>query len=300
MQISIIGAGSIGLLFAAKLSAFCHVNLYCRTNKQAMEINNNGLEFTQGLQSQKLSVEAFTMDDWVGAEELTIIAVKQYQLQPVLDTINSFHKKLENLLFLQNGMSHIRQIENVKAENIFIGSVEHGALKLGPRTVSFNGEGVTNIALFKGNMAFMERFCTAVQTVFPFVFKPDYYQMLINKLIINACINPLTAILQVNNGELIKNQYFYTAMSDLFTEISTILDLQNPEGYWQQIYTVCQKTASNRSSMLKDIEAKRQTEIDAILGFLLDEAELKGKQAPLIKGLYSLVKGKELSGGAFV
>jgi 2-dehydropantoate 2-reductase len=45
--------------------------------------------------------------------------------------------------------------------------------------------------------------------------------------------------------------------------------------------------------MLKDIETGRKTEIDAILGFLLEEAQKQEKQAPIIKNLYLLVKGKE-------
>ena len=45
--------------------------------------------------------------------------------------------------------------------------------------------------------------------------------------------------------------------------------------------------------MLKDVEAKRMTEVDAILGFLLSEAEKQGKKAPLVESYYYFIKGKE-------
>jgi 2-dehydropantoate 2-reductase len=46
--------------------------------------------------------------------------------------------------------------------------------------------------------------------------------------------------------------------------------------------------------MLKDIEAGRDTEVDAILGFLLEEAIDQEKKAPLVENFYYLIKGKEI------
>jgi 2-dehydropantoate 2-reductase len=63
--------------------------------------------------------------------------------------------------------------------------------------------------------------------------------------------------------------------------------------YLEQVLKICKNTANNRSSMLKDIEAGRLTEIEAILGYLLDEAAKQKKHAPQIETLYYLIKGKE-------
>jgi 2-dehydropantoate 2-reductase len=46
--------------------------------------------------------------------------------------------------------------------------------------------------------------------------------------------------------------------------------------------------------MLKDIEGGRKTEVDAILGFLIEEAEKQGKSSPLVSNFNYLVKGKEI------
>jgi len=113
-------------------------------------------------------------------------------------------------------------------------------------------------------------------------------------LIVNAIINPLTAVLRVNNGGLLENQFYFLVVKNLFTEISFILNLKHPVDYLQQVIDICKKTANNRSSMLKDIEAKRLTEVDAILGFLLEEAKKQDKKAPQIENLYYLIKGKEI------
>jgi 2-dehydropantoate 2-reductase len=45
--------------------------------------------------------------------------------------------------------------------------------------------------------------------------------------------------------------------------------------------------------MLKDLEEGRRTEIDAILGFLIEEAQVQRKTATNIESYYYLIKGKE-------
>jgi 2-dehydropantoate 2-reductase len=78
-----------------------------------------------------------------------------------------------------------------------------------------------------------------------------------------------------------------------FSEIAAILQLTNKENYFRQVLEVCQRTSNNRSSMLKDIEQKSQTEVDSIIGFILEEAEKKKIKAPISQMLYDFIKGSE-------
>jgi 2-dehydropantoate 2-reductase len=299
MRVGIIGAGSIGLLFAAYISRVLEVTIYTRTLEQAAEINKYGILLKKGTERTISMVKALTISEWRGTEDLTIIAVKQYQLNSIIEKINQLPTIPNNLLFLQNGMGHLKQIKDIQVNNLFVGSVEHGALKENSYTVSHNGEGNTNVAVFKGDSASLYEFVSTATMEFPVVLQQDYYGMLVNKLIANAVINPLTAILQVKNGELIKNQYYFHVVRNLCSEISSIMYLNNPEEHLQRIIKICNSTADNRSSMLKDIEADRLTEVDAILGFILEEATSKGIKAPQAENLYYLIKGKEMMKGAF-
>jgi 2-dehydropantoate 2-reductase len=298
MKIGIIGAGSIGLLFAAYLSKAFSITLYTRTSVQAEEINQNGIALQEGTEKQKFSVRAMPISKWAGEEELTIIAVKQYQLHSIINDLTNLERCPNTLLFLQNGMGHLKLLENIPVPNIFVVSVEHGASKVNTYTVRHNGKGAINVALFKGDSNKIIEFADACSANnFPITRKGDYYDMLVNKLIANAIINPLTAILQVNNGELITNTFYFAAVKNLFLEISDILNLQDPIIKFKNMLNICKKTAANRSSMLKDIEAGRKTEIDAILGFLLDEASKQQKKAINIESYYHLIKGKEKDRG---
>lgn len=297
MRVGIIGAGSIGLLFAAYISKVLEVTIYTRTPEQAAEITKYGIMLKNRSEQSISMVKARAISEWEGAEDITIIAVKQYQLQTIIDKINQLPVIPNNLLFLQNGMGHLKQLETIPYTNTFVGSVEHGALKENSYTVRHNGEGTTNVAVIKGDCRFLSKFVSSVPQEFPLVIKEDYFKMLLNKLIVNAVINPLTAILQVKNGELIKNHHYFHVLKNLYSEISSILNLENSEEHQQRIIDICKITSDNRSSMLKDIEANRRTEVDAILGFILDEARNKEMKAPQVENLYYLIKGKEMNKG---
>lgn len=293
MRIGIIGAGSIGLLFAAYLSETLNVIVYTRTKKQALEINQNGIILIKGNLSINKKVKAMPIDDWNGLEDLTIVTVKQYQLESIIKKFSHITDRALTILFLQNGMSHLKLLKSLMIHHIFVGTVEHGALKENGFKVMHNGEGVTNLALYSGDPALLKTFLSAVPEGFQIRWNESYYEMLLDKLMINAAINPLTAILQVQNGMLIKNDCYFKVLKNLIAEVAEILNLTDPDAYLQKVIDVCYKTADNRSSMLKDIESGRKTEVDAILGFLLEEAQDHEKSPALIQSFYLLVKGKE-------
>lgn len=293
MRIGIIGAGSIGLLFSAYLSKTCPVTVYTKTAEQAEAINQYGVVLVKKDKELKCNVNACHINHWNAQEDFTIVAVKQYQIEEVINKIVKVSKKASNILFLQNGMSHLKLLSQLEENNLFVGSVEHGAYKENFYRVKQNGEGVTHLALFSGNPEDLVSFSTLVPKDFPVHIHQNYYDMLLSKLIVNSIINPLTAILQVENGILLKNEYYYEVLKSIFAEVSYILNLADPDVYFQKVLEVCEKTALNRSSMLKDLELGRKTEVDAILGFLLEEAQKQEKPAPIMEMLYHLVKGKE-------
>jgi 2-dehydropantoate 2-reductase len=69
--------------------------------------------------------------------------------------------------------------------------------------------------------------------------------------------------------------------------------LQDGNHYFENVRAVCAKTAANHSSMLRDLEEQRQTEVDAILGYILEKAEEREINTPILKAFYYAVKGKE-------
>jgi 2-dehydropantoate 2-reductase len=292
VRVGVIGGGSIGLLFAYYSSYQHDVTIFTRTKKQADSINQKGIVCIKGENTYRKKIQAVSIEFGKSLleQDLIVVSVKQYHLNGILPHLQSTKA---DLLFLQNGMGHLEKMVHLHNPNIFLGIVEHGALRLDENVVKHTGVGQIKIAPYRG-----EKKSFLLQTPhkdFPFILEDHYYGMLIEKLLANAAINPLTAILEVENGKLISNPYYKELMGAYVKELCDILNLHEKEGL-EYIEEICKKTAHNRSSMLRDIEEKRETEIDAIVGYVLHVAQKENKNAPLSKLLYSMVKGKELLG----
>lgn len=293
MKIGIIGGGAIGLLFANYLRGNHNVTIYTRTKEQAELLNRDGLNFILNGQVKTKKVTANQISQNVMDEGLLIVTVKQYHLSDIYPFIKNVSLPL---LFLQNGYGHIEYLQTLSSSSLFVGVVEHGALKHNQNTVEHTGLGRTKLAIFRGDWKDLQMINKSIAD-FPFEFYEDFHSMLLEKLIVNAVINPLTAILGVPNGELIKNPLYQQVMDMYVHELSRILQIQNIADTLEHVKQVCQLTAGNRSSMLKDIDNGRKTEIDAILGYVLHVADQKGEDPRLTQFLYSMIKGKEMKKG---
>lgn len=284
MNIHIIGAGAIGLFFAAEWGSRHHVTIQTRTKVQQQQLDRDGICLIEN--SKALTLPIQTAKSAPPGTDLIVAAVKQYHLREVLHDLPN----APSLLFIQNGLSHLPLIQQLPFSTIYAASVMHGVAKTDERTVQVNGRDRTKIARVKGGDQ------TIVQKLsmpfFPFQWEVDVYQMLVDKMAANAVINPLTALLNVRNGELAKNSEYRAAVEALCAEIASVFPFKAKEAVTQSVFGVCRKTAANESSMLRDIKAGRPTELDAIVGALLHEAEQKGIHTPAFSLLYHLVKGK--------
>ncbi|WP_050181537.1 ketopantoate reductase family protein [Domibacillus robiginosus] len=290
MNIHIIGAGALGLFFATEWSIRHHVTIQTRISAQKERIDREGVLVIEQEQTDVYPIQtaAFAPPE----TDLIVVAVKQYHLQEILQQL----PEGPALLFIQNGLSHLKPIEQLPFSTIYAASVTHGVVKIGERTVQVNGRDQMKIARVKGGG---EAIVRELETpAFALQWAENAYEMLVDKMAANAVINPLTALLHVKNGELARNSEYAAAVEELCAEIAAVFPFKSKEAMTQTVFDVCRKTAANESSMLRDIKAGRMTELDAIVGALLDEAAQKGVQTPAFALLYRLVKGKEAEAGS--
>lgn len=288
MRITIIGAGSIGLLLAAKFAMANHiVTLVCHEVQQANKLKAEGIQY-RGTKVSQVTVQSTSVleDDKV---DLLIVAVKSQQVPSVVESINKvFGEEIPDMLFIQNGMAHIQHLESI-SHNILVGIINHGAKKLDDVTVLHKGVGTIEVSTYRGVPRSIHNLSSED---FPIYYVKDWYHMLARKLVVNCAINPLTGIFGIENGELLTNARFYTILRELVRESSQVLELDYEEALCN-VQAVCRQTARNTSSMLADLKGGRQTEIDGITGVILKQAELKGLDVPYSRFVYDSIKGLE-------
>jgi 2-dehydropantoate 2-reductase len=116
------------------------------------------------------------------------------------------------------------------------------------------------------------------------------------KLAVNAGINPLTAILGVPNGELLNRIYAKALMIAAAEEVAAVAEAHGVRMPYDDpggaVIRVAHRTASNRSSMLQDMERGAPTEIDAINGAVVREGDRLGVATVVNRILWTLVRDR--------
>ncbi|MEC3034314.1 2-dehydropantoate 2-reductase, partial [Bacillus thuringiensis] len=267
-----------------------NVTLFTRTAKQAEELNETGVTCIRDRTCETVYPSVLPIESMVAQNlDYIFIAVKQYHIDDILP----FVEGAASLIFLQNGMSHLQKMLNIGCENIAVGIVEHGAKKEGGHIVHHTGVGVTKFGVVCGQSIHFESvFHSFPVSYFPVQIETDWKEIMHKKLVVNVCINPLTALLGVKNGELTKNRFFYQMMEQVFQEVAFLIRGEK-EMVWQMVRNVCEGTSRNTSSMLADVRANRQTEINAIVGYVLEEAKKQQRPVPTLQFLFDAIKGLE-------
>ena len=75
---------------------------------------------------------------------------------------------------------------------------------------------------------------------------------------------------------------FYQMMEQVFHEV-VFLVKEEKEMVWEMVRHVCERTSQNTSSMLADVRSNRQTEIGAIVGYVLEEAKKQQRFVPTLQ-----------------
>lgn len=291
MNLAVLGGGAVGLLSAFYLSYTHSITVITRRSEQAEILNRQGVTLRNGEKEETREIKAAQKSE--EAFDLCLVTVKQNQLHSARQTIENLC--CSRFLFLQNGMGHLSDMEKfAQSKEVYVGIVEHGVAKTGDARIVHTGIGCVKWGAYSnsdGNMLIRE--FAKSQESFPMFFSANWRQLLIEKLLVNACINPMTALLNVKNGELLRNPAYLAFMEYIFDEAANVLQVQDKGSSWKKVLAICEKTAENMSSMRADFLLGRKTEIDAILGCLIKEAEKMGKQVPHLSFLFDSIKAAE-------
>ncbi|WP_404452496.1 2-dehydropantoate 2-reductase [Virgibacillus necropolis] len=289
MRIGVLGGGSVGLLVARYLSENHEVTVYVRRNQQKQKLNDHGLFLSSHTTPCKVKA---LMTNELKDEECVIVCVKQPDMNSVLPLLSYMNEKTP-IIFLQNGMGHIDLIRDI-AQPVYIGIVTHGALRKSDHIITHTGKGIIKLANFSGSEENLSAIIHRLNNeFFPFQIEKDWQKVLAEKLVINAVINPLTAIFEVPNGDILRNTYLMNLAKELCREACYILQLDYMD-QWNHVQTVANNTKENVSSMWKDLKSNRKSENEAISGYLVKKSN---SAVPYTTFVYNSMKALEVKKG---
>lgn len=289
LQIGIIGGGAIGLLISSYLSEHHQVTLYVNRQEQVNLIESEEIHrYENGSFAGKNRIQVKQVEELVTADCL-FVCVKQAGIQDVIAILNGLTRP-SPVIFTQNGMGHHLYLEEL-AHPTYLGIIEHGAVRMSDNQVNHLGNGQIKLASATGNNAEANLLVQKLtQATFPFTYVEDAVQLAKEKLIVNAVINPLTALFDVDNGEILQNPSIHRLAEKLCREAAEVLELPFKES-WEAVQKIARVTGKNTSSMRADIIHRRKTENEAISGYLL---QITNRVIPYTDFVYEAIRALEM------
>lgn len=291
-----MGSGAMACFFAARLSASSvPVTLLSAWEEGISALKQKGvrLEDDSG-QGVSYPVKAANRPEDVEKHALALVLEKSWQTRSAAEMLSRCLDTHGIALTLQNGLGNQELIAAVLgAHRTLCGSTTFGAQLVEPGRVRSTGTGEILLPRCPSSRPF-ERLFTACGI--PVQIYSNLDGVLWGKLIVNAAINPLTALLDVPNGYLLANNDAHHLLQDLILECSRVTSAGNIPLPWPDpvayVEMVIKNTSTNSSSMRQDLKRGTLTEIDAITGQMIAHGAQWGVETPLNSLLYRLIKAR--------
>ncbi|MGD1986109.1 MAG: 2-dehydropantoate 2-reductase [Desulfobacterales bacterium] len=302
MKIAIVGAGAMGSLFGALLAEGGHaVWLYDVWQEHIDAVIQNGVAIEFGGKTRQVRLKAAADPLQIGESELVLIFVKATQTKAAAQTAARLAGSRGLVMTLQNGMGNAETIAQVvPPERILVGTTSHGSTMLKAGSIRHAGAGPTTVGMWaEGEKEFQQARqiadqltrsgieTTAVKDVRPVVW---------DKLIVNIGINAITALTGIKNGQILDLELTRELSRAAIEEAALVAQAQGirvRKDPATHVFKIAEATAANRSSMGQDVDHGRPTEIKALNGFVMRQADRMGIPAPVNRTLTALVQTVE-------
>jgi len=300
MRIAVIGCGAVGSLFAAALAQLDDLEVWAYDLDEAhvAAIKEHGLRIT-GAGELVGRMHATTHADELPHCDFGIVAVKSMHTDRAMaDTAHAFAEGA--VCSVQNGAGNEELIARHVRE-VIRGTTFPAGHIVEPGHVGWDTKGDTHIGPFEPSPAPMDKVealadaCT--RGGMPTHALEDARGAQWRKLIFNAASNAVAALTGLTHGRIAEPPTRDLAWA-VMAEGRSVADAQgitldmSPEELFD--FAARKEIAyDHKPSMLQDVEAGRQTEIDFLNGAIVDFGERYGVDATLNRALTALVKGLE-------
>ena len=301
-RVCVVGAGTIGSLYAGHLAQVVDVSVLTRRQEHADALNARGLRVT-GRSDLEARVTAAADAAGIPDFDLGIVACKGIDLDEATDALEDRFPDA-TLMTVQNGLGAEEVVRRhgrwpLISAITFMSGTRHSDTEveyvldtptwLGPYedTPQERVEEVAALLVSSGLKA--EAFSDL---------RPAQW----SKLVFNATVNGVAALTGLPHD-------FHFAAEEKPTDLGRLVHALMDEGKaaaaaagialredpWEMNVHATQRGSAHYPSMLEDVEARRPTEIESINGALVREASRVGVPVPLQSALLALVCGKEAS-----
>ena len=303
MRIAILGGGgAMGGIFGGYLARAGNDVTLIDVSKSAIQaINDNGLVIEEKDGSQPvIRVPASDDPTEVGPVDLVINFVKCYHTEAAVRAAAPMIGKETAVLSLQNGWGNAPRIAGIVGEDkVLVGLTYHGGTLLAPGRVKHPGTGMTYIGELTGKET--ERLGRVVSAFHDAQIETTKSDRILDevwkKLALNACTLPVAGLLRLMSHELVAFDGTRNLMAAILEEVVAVAKAQgialDYDERWAAITGLLEKAVGGKASMLQDVEARRQTEIEVINGAIVEAGRRTGVPTPHNETMVWMIQAAE-------
>jgi 2-dehydropantoate 2-reductase len=303
MRVCVVGCGAVGSLFAANLAQLEDVEVwaYDLARDHVEAINARGLRLS-GAGEVVGRVSATTDAAELPPSDFGIVATKAMHTESAIAA--TAHVFADGAVCsVQNGLGNEEALARHVAR-VIRGTTFPAGRVVEPGRVQWDVKGDTTIGPFEPSPAPLqevERLAEAcTRAGLPTAAVADARGPQWRKVIFNAATNPVGALTGLTHGRVCEDPALRRLVSGLVDEGKAVADAQgivldaDPEELIDHAARP-EVAYDHKASMLQDVEARRETEIDYLNGGVARFGREHGVPTPLNEGILALVKGLERS-----
>jgi 2-dehydropantoate 2-reductase len=301
-RVCIVGAGTIGSLFAGHLAQRVHVCVLTRRQEHADALNQRGLRVT-GRSDVAARVRATADPSTLPPFDLGIVCCKGTDLDAVAASLEG-RAPDATLMTVQNGLGAEDVVRrhgdwDLISAITFMSGTRHSDNEveyildtptwLGPYGETPFGHVEEVAALIESSGLKAEAF-------------PDLRPSQWSKLVFNATVNGVAALTGLPHDAHFAAEAEPTDLGRLVhslmeegTAVARATGTGLADDPWEMNVHATRRGSAHHPSMLEDVRAERPTEVESINGALVREADRLGVGVALQRALYALVRGREAS-----
>ncbi len=299
MRVAFLGAGAIGSLFGGMLAKIGVEVLLIGRKEHVEMIRKRGLKILEDDETFTVRVKATTNILEAGKADIVFLTVKAYDTRKAAMDAKHLLEKDSLVICMQNGLDTEKEAAEILGkEKVFRGVTSEGAQLVEPGVVRHAGRGESLIGSPFGvppqkaeSIAELLR-----EACFDARFTDNIEREVWGKVLVNAGINPIGAITGLRNGEILDHPLLLEVMKELIVEGENVAKKHNitlTEDPFTKAIRVAKMTATNKNSMLQDLEKGKKTEIDYINGAIVAYGKKYEVKTPVNFAVTAIVKALE-------
>ena len=301
MNITILGAGAMGMLFGGYLSQQNNVWLVDIDQNRIEEIRAEGVRIRESdTMDHTYHPNAVVTSTGLPVMDLVIVFVKSMFTVDALKTNKGLIGPDTYLMTLQNGAGHESKLLQFADEmHVVIGSTQHNSSIIGNGHVHHGGSGQTQIGLLSGDNSRLEPIAQNFSACgLACSTSADVKRQIWTKLFTNTAASSLTAVLQVPLGFIHEDTNAHKMMETLAREAAAVANADCGGGFDEAeviegVDTVCRNAPNGYTSIYADVKKGARSEVDTISGSVVETGKRLGIPTPYHRLIVDLIHAME-------